>query len=129
MERLQFPVANADVMLDYTLQGQTVPGIMLDMLRPPRMSRDEHWLSMLVFVSRAETLENVKVLRLCEKKDLEGGPPQFLLQEIDRVKLLEENTIQRLDQKLLNLELHGLRATTTAKIKTMMPSLNHDFFI
>ena len=94
------------------------------MLRPPRMSRDEHWLSMLVFLSRAETLENIKVLRLCEKKDLEGGPPAFLLAEIDRLKLLEKTTIERLDQKLLKLELHNLRASTTANMTNIPPALS-----
>ena len=116
IERLQFPVSNADVVIDYGLQGQTVPGAVLDLKRPPLLSRDEHWLSLLVLLSRAETLENIAIYRLCKREHLEGGPPKFLLKEINRLRHIEQQTVSRLDERLRMLKLVKLRFQTTRRL-------------
>ena len=61
VERVQLPVSNAYALTDYGLQGQTVSGLLLDLKRPPGMSRDDHWLAIFVLLSRAETLDTVLI--------------------------------------------------------------------
>ena len=50
------------------------------------MTPEVHWLVML---SRARTLDGILLLHNAAKADLERGPPQYLVHEIDRLVQLE----------------------------------------
>ena len=113
MERLQLPVSSAEVSIVYGLQGRTVRGCLWDLKRPAGMSRDEHWFALFVLLSRATTLDNMLIYRLSKREHFEGGPPPHLLQEMARLRKLEEATIKTLDGKLKSLGLHNLRADVT----------------
>jgi len=113
VERLQLPVSSAGVLTDYGLQGQTVPGIILDLKRPTGMSRDEHWLALFVLLSRAEELDNILIYRLARREHFEGGPPGYLLQEMQRLRAVEHGTLQRIDTTLASLQMQKLREAVT----------------
>ena len=113
VERLQLPLSSAHVFTDYGLQGQTVESICLDLKRPAGMSRDEHWLALFVLLSRTTTLDSVLIYRLCRREHFAGGPPDNILQELKRLKVLQRKTFERLDETLKSLGLQHLRDTVT----------------
>ena len=124
IDRLQFPLSNADVLTDYGLQGETVEGLVLDLKRPPRVSRDEHWLSLLVLLSRATSLDSIAIHRLCKREHLEGGPPTFLVDEIERLREKERTTIVNLHQRLHALGQHRLIEAITQPLLTQLSDLH-----
>ena len=70
------------------------------------MEAGVHWLSIYVMLSRATTLEGVLLLRLCERADLERAPPQFLLDELDRLAKLEQTSWKALQKALKQCKPH-----------------------
>ncbi|CAE8682195.1 unnamed protein product [Polarella glacialis] len=113
INRVQLPVTNMFALTVYALQGQTLPAIIVDVARPAGMSRDEHWISLLVLLSRVRQIEDVVILRLPEKKCFEGGPPEFLTSEYARLMCLEQETLLMLDKQLAAVQLHDIRAQVT----------------
>ncbi|CAE8630379.1 unnamed protein product [Polarella glacialis] len=119
MNRVQLPVTNMFALTVYALQGQTLPAIIVDVARPPGMSRDEHWISLLVLLSRVRQIEDVVILRLPEKC-FEGGPPEFLTSEYARLMCLEQETLLMLDKQLAAVQLHDIRAQVTQPLLNEM---------
>ena len=76
-------------------------------------SKDDHWLALFVLLSRAETLDNILIYRLGKRTHFDGGPPKFILKELDRLRTTEVATLQRLDKSLLALDCEFLRSTVT----------------
>ena len=74
-------------------------------------AKDEFWISVYVLLSRPPALNDIVCLRLPERRALDGGPPTYLQQELQR--LAECATLQRLDSILLEWGLHEARATVT----------------
>ena len=60
-------------------------------------------------LSRATSLDGLLITRLCNKKDLEQGPPQFLIDEVDRLLALEKHSRKAL-QAYLNCAISPLPA-------------------
>ncbi|CAE8600470.1 unnamed protein product [Polarella glacialis] len=120
INRVQLPVTNMFALTVYALQGQTLPAIIVDVARPPGMSRDEHWISLLVLLSRVRQIEDVVILRLPEKKCFEGGPPEFLTSEYARLMCLEQETLLMLDKQLAAVQLHDIRAQVTQPLLNEM---------
>ena len=85
-------VAPADTRIVYAAQGETFDAVVADMQRPPSMDPDTHWLACYVMLSRARTLEGFLVLRPALFKELSRLPPQYLLDEIDRLLALEKES-------------------------------------
>ena len=82
------------------------------------MDRDTYWLACYVMLSRATSIEGLLVLRPAQKEDLNRKPPQYLLDEIDRLLRLERKCTARLasyiqslgvpvPQQILNLFVQG----------------------
>ena len=61
-----------------------------DMKRPPNMDLAKHWLACYVMLSRARSLAGLLILRPTTRKELDARPPQYLIDEIDRLFKLEE---------------------------------------
>ncbi|CAE8698886.1 unnamed protein product [Polarella glacialis] len=120
INRVQLPVTNMFALTVYALQGQTLPAIIVDVARPPGMSRDEHWISLLVLLSRVRQIEDVVILRLPEKKCFEGGPPEFLTSEYACLMCLEQETLLMLDKQLAAVQLHDIRAQVTQPLLNEM---------
>ena len=85
-------VAPADTRIVYGAQGETFDAVVADMQRPPRMDRDTYWLACYVMISRARSLDGFLVLRPAVLKELSRLPPQYLLDEIDRLLSLESSS-------------------------------------
>jgi hypothetical protein len=94
IRRSQFAVLPSDTKIVYAAQGETYEAVIADMLRPPRMEPDTYWLACYVMLSRATSLEGFLMLRPALKEDLDRMPPQYLLDEIDRLLLLEKNALE-----------------------------------
>ena len=107
------PVSNTFAFLMYGLQGATLDAILLDLGKPDTMSRDELWMSLFVLLSRVRSLEDLIIYRLPSKHHFEGGPPQFLQNEMRRLESLQLTTITRLDRDLQKFECQELRTLVT----------------
>ena len=115
VERLQLPLSPARVLTANGLQGRTVNGILLDLKRPPGMTKDEHWFALVVLLSRAPTFKHMLFYRLPTLPHLNDGPPEYLTKEMRRLAELAVGTAKRLDQVLKALQLEKLRQEVTSK--------------
>ena len=75
-----------------------------DLARPWRTSPQQFWLMCYVILSRATSLEGFLAIRLPTVADLNARPPQYLLDEIDRLLQLERTTTRDLQQYLRDLQ-------------------------
>ena len=66
------------------------------------MAKDLFWLACYVMFSRAKTLEGLLCLRLPTTEELNTGPPEHILVEIDRLLALERSSEKRLHLELRN---------------------------
>jgi len=62
------------------------------------MDIQEFWLMLYVILSRATSLEGFLALRLPTQEELLSRPPQYLLDEIDRLLQLEKSTTKELER-------------------------------
>ena len=92
-KRTGFLVAPADTRIVYAAQGETFEAVVADMQRPPRMDYDTHWLACYVMLSRATSVDGFLVLRPACLKELSRPPPQYLVEEIDRLLSLEQKGV------------------------------------
>ena len=76
-------------------------------------TKDEFWISLFVLLSRCETAEQLLIVRLPPRQSFEGGPPQYLKTEFERLHLLEHRTLQELDAKLMSFGAHDAREYVT----------------
>jgi hypothetical protein len=116
VRRTQFEVLPAGSRVIYAAQGEGFAASVADMKKPPTMNDREHWLGNYVLVSRAETLEGLLLLRLCSREHLNVGPPQYVVDEIKRLKGLECATLERLRRRVTQLKAH-LSAGTLAVLR------------
>ena len=76
------------------------------MRHPPNMNGAKHWLACYVMLSRAKSIEGLLVLRPATRSELSSQPPQNLLDELERLQGLEEQTLDELVRYLDNLDLN-----------------------
>jgi len=85
VRRTTFLAMPADTITVYAAQGSTYDAVVADMQRPPNYDTAKHWLACYVMLSRARSLEGFLVLRPATRKELAARPPQYLLDELDRL--------------------------------------------
>ena len=107
VRRVQLPVMPADTRVVYGAQGETFDAVVADMKRPPRMDLSTHWLACYVMLSRATSLEGFLVLRPATFNELSSPPPQYLLDELDRLLALERAGAATLWAHLKSFALGG----------------------
>eukprot|EP00973_Karenia_brevis_P042554 5892242-Karenia_brevis.AAC.1 len=83
----------ADTITVYAAQGSTYDAVVADMQRPPNLELAKYWLACYVVLSRARSLEGFLVLRPATRTELSARPPQYLLDELDRLLQLEEKSL------------------------------------
>ena len=96
VHRLQLPFTNYISCTAHILQGATLSAMLADLAQPPGCSRDEFWLSAYVLLSRLPSLDCLLLYRLPCREAFSGGPPQHVLQELDRLQGLEAATLANL---------------------------------
>lgn len=75
--------------------------------------QDEYWLSVYVLLSRLHSLDDLLLLRPPDQAALAEGPPQFLVQEFQRLYAKQRDTLAATDAELAQLSQHSLRALVT----------------
>ena len=70
---------------------------------PPLMSPETYWLACYVMLSRATSLEGLLILRPAERASLSRRPPQYLIDEIDRLLAMEKKCCNKLRRYLETL--------------------------
>ena len=95
----------ADTVTVYAAQGSTYDAVIVDMQRPPRLNLAKHWLACYVMISRATSLGGFLVLRPATRKELSSKPPQYLIDELDRLLRLEDKSYQELIAYIDSLEI------------------------
>ena len=91
-KRTGFHVTPGDTRIVYGAQGETFDAVVADMARPPRMALDTHWLACYVMISRARSIDGLLVLRPALLEELSRPPPKYLVDEIDRLVALEQES-------------------------------------
>ena len=95
-----FPLLPASVCIVYGAQGEGWKAVVGDLSCPPRMAGGLHWLANYVMLSRAEDISGLLLLRGTTREALEKGAPQYLIDEIDRLRNLEKKSTALLQQAL-----------------------------
>ena len=97
VRRKQVPICPAFSLTDYKIQGATLKTAVLD-LKDDRSAKgqDMHkkFCSMLVQLSRPQSLDGLYLLQTLEMKDLRFRPHDALLAEMERLYKLEEEIIR-----------------------------------
>ena len=88
VKRYQFKLAYSNTRTSYAAQGEQWNATVCDLQRPPRMTAELHWLACYVMLSRATELDGLLISRLCTREELGRGPPQFLLDELERLRFV-----------------------------------------
>ena len=96
IRRTSFLVTPADTVTVYAAQGSTYDAVVADMERPPNWSLGQHWLACYVMISRARGINGLLVLRPAKRSELSAGPPSYLLEELQRLMLMETASHQEL---------------------------------
>ena len=105
VRRSTFLIKPADTITVYAAQGSTFDTIIVDMKKPPSMGEVTHWLACYVMLSRAKSIEGLLVLRPATRDQLSKKPPQFLLDELNRLEQIEKASLQELIDYLESLPL------------------------
>jgi len=106
IRRTHFQVVPADSRIVYAAQGEGFDAYVADLARPPKMSKEIHWLANYVMLSRATSLDAVLITRLCTREELTIGAPEFLKKEVDRLLVMERNSRAALRRRLQLVEPH-----------------------
>ena len=93
-KRTGFRATPADTRIVYAAQGETFEAVIADMQRPPGMDKGTHWLASYVMISRAKSIDGLLVLRPATRTELSRLPPQYLLDEIDRLLAIERQGVE-----------------------------------
>ena len=96
IRRTTFLATPADTITVYAAQGSTFDAVVADMQRPPRLDASKHWLACYVMLSRARSLEGFLVLRPATRAELSARPPQYLVDELERLQRLENTSLHEL---------------------------------
>ena len=102
--RTMFPLLPSNVCIVYGAQGESWSAVLADLARPPRMTPEVHWLAVYVMLSRARTLDGILLLRNAEKEQLECGPPEYLVQETERLLKLERQCAAEVQKQLRQIK-------------------------
>ena len=140
LHRCQLPLTNTFAMTHYTLQGQTLPALILDLARPPAMkpaprlfqlfslcspfllgpvphshtqSQDDYWIACLVLLSRVRHMDDLLLLRLPDFTALNRPRPAYLREAYITFHKHETSTLHNLDAILAKLHLQDLRNLVT----------------
>jgi hypothetical protein len=95
VRRKQVPICSAFSLTDYKVQGATLKIAVLDLKDDPSAKgQDMHrkFCSMLVQLSRPQSLDGLYLLQKLDMKDLQFRPHDGLLTEMERLHKLEEET-------------------------------------
>ena len=106
IRRTTFMATPADTITVYAAQGSTFDAVVADMQRPPHLDLAKHWLACYVMLSRAKSVEGFLVLRPATRNELSARPPQYLLDELDRLLQLETSSFQELVDYINDLPLN-----------------------
>ena len=104
-KRQSFLVTPADTVTVYTAQGGTYDAIVADMQRPPYQPLAMHWLACYDMISKARSLGGFLVLRPATRKELSAGLPQYLVDELDRLRRLEKESHKDLVKYIESLSI------------------------
>ena len=118
--RVQLPVSNCFALTMYGLQGATLEAILLDLAKPHQMGRDELWMSLFVLLSRVPSFDELIIYRLPAREAFNGGPPQFLQEEMQRLAALQQSTVSQLDTDLRRLQCEELRTLVSQPLLTAL---------
>ena len=119
-----FALLPASVCIVYGAQGEGWKAVVGDIACPPKMSVTMYWGANYVILSRADDLQGLLLLRNTTRAALEKGPPQYLLDEIDRAHEAQEQ-LAFADLVLLNkIDLVGEEdiAQVEARIRAINPT-------
>ena len=105
IRRTSLLVMPADTLTVYAAQGQTFEAVVADMQKPPSLESTKHWLACYVMLSRAKSLEGFCVLRPATRTELSHKPPQYLIDELDRLSRVENACLQELVDYILQLPI------------------------
>ncbi len=108
--RSQCALIPASVRTLYAAQGESWHAVVVDLAKPPVMSRKGgetskklFWLACYVMISRAKTLGGLLILRLPAAQELNAGPPDYIIEEIDRTLSLEKDSENLLHRRLVEI--------------------------
>ena len=118
VRRTHFQIVPADARLVYGARGETFPAYVADLARPPRMSKEVHWLANYVMLSRGASLESLLILRLCARDELTTGAPAFLRDEVARMEDIQQTSWAALQRRLTEV-LPQLAPETRAVIEDL----------
>ena len=99
-------------MTAYAAQGNAWHAVIVDLMRPPRITPTIFWLSIYVMLSRAYTISGLLILRMPQRADMDIKPPQHLMDEIDRLLDLEQAALSTASARLASASLLPQRTTT-----------------
>eukprot|EP00435_Cladocopium_sp_Y103_P046459 s3073_g13.t1 len=87
------------------------------------LDEDEYWMSVYVLFSRLRRLDDLILLRPPQRDFLHGGPPDHLQTELRRLRVVEQDTLQRLDRALQHHMFPTLRTLVTAPLLASLRDL------
>lgn len=105
VRRTGFLVTPADTLTVYAAQGSTFDAVIADMQRPPNYELTKHWPACYVMLSRATSADGFLILRPATRKELSARPPQYLIDEIDRLLRQEAASLPKLLDYINSLPL------------------------
>jgi hypothetical protein len=82
--------------MDYKIQGSTLPTAVLDLKDDPTakgQSEHKKYCSLYVQLSRLRSLDGLHLLQNIDMKDLQFHPDGALLAEMERLCILEQETM------------------------------------
>ena len=103
IKRTGYQIAPADTRIDYGAQGEGWPAVVGDLARPPRVDLPSHWVHIYVILSRAKSMDGFLAIRLPTRDEMNVRPPQYLLDECDRLLGLEQKSTTRLKDYISKL--------------------------
>ena len=106
VRRTHFPIVPADARIVYGAQGESFSASVLDMALPPGMKAEVHWLANYVMLSRATSIEGILILRIATRQQLTVGAPQYLKDEVDRLLLLETQSVRHLRARIAEISTY-----------------------
>jgi hypothetical protein len=96
VRRKQVPMCPAFGLTDYKIQGSTLITAILDLKDDPTIkgqSRHKKFCSLYVQLSRLRSLDGLYLLQKIDMRDLQFHPDDGLLAEMERLRILEQQTL------------------------------------
>ena len=96
VRRRQVPMCPAFSLTDYKIQGSTLPTAVLNLKDDPTakgQSEHKKYCSLYVQLSRLRSLDGLHLLQKIDMKDIQFHPDDALLAEMERLCILEQETM------------------------------------